>query len=136
MPGRKLLRPIADTIPVHVCWNNEHGNPGRLVAVEFTDDREVCSVETDPTEGDVVEVWDDGFAIDGDYTFSFVKQVEYVGNIMWDMIWMPREDAGELAEYLQRQHHWHLQVAVPEIFDRWGDLTGKEFVEILERLSE
>jgi len=142
----KLLIPIADTIPVHVCWNSRRGYTCRLVAVEFTLDCETCAVETDPTSGDQVQVMyksDDGrhqsqegqFALDGDWLFSFVRHSRYVGNIMWDVIWMTKDEAGRFAEYLQKQRHWHCNCAATEIFDRWGKMTGAEFVALLEEMS-
>ncbi len=140
----KLAIPIASTIPVHVCWNSRRGYTCRLVGVEFTLDCEVCSLETDPTQGDQVQVMfaagdershEGQFALDGEYLFSFVRHTKYVGNIMWDVIWMPKDEAARFAEYLQAARHWNLTCAATEIFDRWGKMTGAEFVALLEEMS-
>jgi hypothetical protein len=138
---RRLLIPVHDLVPVHVCWDSSRADDEwdlRLTAVEFTHDCEVCAVETDPTDGDCVSLHNEVFHIDGDYGdygFRFAQRKKAVGNIMWDMIWMPKAEAGRFAEYLQEHKHWTLTVAVPEIFDRWGNLTGEEFIRILEELS-
>lgn len=131
-----LLKPIRDVVPVHVCWNNQHGNLDRLVAVEFTNDCEVCSVQTDVLAGDEVEIVNNQFSIDGEYLFSFKHLTKHVGNIMWDMVWMPLEDAGRLAMYLQEKEWWSLECADTRIYKRWGQMTGDEFVRLLKEISE
>lgn len=138
---------MADLIQVHVAWNDEFGHPDRLVAVEFGSDCEVCAVETDVLDGDIIQVFPANVfcvfsrPIDKENKrpcarFLFSKRETWVGNCMWDMLWMTPMQVGRFAEWLQGQRHWSLNVAASELWNVWGGLTGEQFVEILRKLEE
>jgi hypothetical protein len=137
---------MSDLIQVHVAWNDEFGNPDRLVGVEFTSDCETCAVETDVLDGDIIQVFpENSFCVFDRHIdkenkrpaarFHFENRVTWVGNIMWDMLWMKPLHAGQFAEWLQKQRHWSLNVAATELWNVWGDLSGEEFVKILRELE-
>lgn len=137
---------MSDLIPVHVCWNDRHGQPDKLVAVEFGMDCETCSLETDVLDGDPVDVSGHAFQVYRDEAaradsvycgrFLFCDINTHVGNIHWDMLYMRPVEAGRFAEWLQERRHWSLNVAVTDIWNSWGSLSGREFVEILRKMEE
>lgn len=134
-----------DLIQVHVAWNDEHGNPDKLVAIEFGNDCELCALETDVLDGDPVDVcqaafvWflcEDHRARRFGHRFVFEYRARWVGNICWDMLYMTPEQCGRFAEHMQRQKHWSLNVAADEFWHHWGSLSGTQFVELLTHLQE
>lgn len=123
-------------IPVHLAWNDEHGNLDALTAIEFTQDCEFCSLETDPINGDLITITDNTFTIFDTYeqqqkndgkTFQFHSIKCGVGNCCWDMVLMTPEECGRFAELIQSKRHWTLTVSDSEIRKHWGKMTGRGF---------
>lgn len=124
-------------IPVHVAWNNEVGDVDRLTHVEFTSDCELCAVETDVIDGDPITITDNTFTIflteeqqeknEGGETFAFNSLSEFVGNIMWDVVWMTPAECGRFAVYLAQKRHWTVSCAMPEIMSGWKTLSSEDF---------
>jgi hypothetical protein len=135
---------MSTLIPVHVAWNDDHGNPDTLMMVEFGDDCELCAIETSVLDGDPVHVAECAFVLFFDELwrerrfgkrFRFERRLRHVGNIMWDTIYMTPEQCGRFAVHMQRQKHWSLNVAADEFWHHWGGLSGEHFVEILTHLG-
>ena len=131
-------------IQVHVAWNDRHGFPDRLTHIEFGADCELCALETDVLDGDPVYVAERAFlwfltdahrAQQFGRRFGFERHERHVGNIMWDMLWMKPEQCGSFAEFMQRQKHWSLNVAVDEFWHNWGGLSGEHFAEMLQHFA-
>lgn len=127
-------------IPVHVAWNNEAGDVHKLTHVEFTEDCEVCAVETDVLDGDPITIVGSAFIIylDEDHqrrnegtAFNFKQLEEHTGNIMWDTIYMTPEECGRFGAYLQRQRHWTLNCSINEISADWGGFLADDFASVL-----
>lgn len=132
-------------IPVHVAWNDEYGDVHKLSHVEFTDDCEVCAVETDVLDGDPITIDGNSFTIflteehqkrNEGKRFEFKQISEHVGNIMWDMLWMTPMECGRFAAFLQTQKHWTLNCAINEIRKDWGGFTAEDIGSVLLKAME
>ncbi|WP_230275741.1 hypothetical protein [Rhodopirellula halodulae] len=123
-------------MPVHVCWNDRYGEPDELVAVEFTDDCEICAVECNPLDGDSVNVGENNFQFVSEHLekcFFFERRSRHVGNIHWDMIWMNREQVRRFIECLQEAHWWSINCASENIYDAWETQSAEQIIQKIER---
>jgi len=146
MPNAAPVHPrcSAALLHLHVAWNDAHGEPNRMTALEFGNDCEVCAVETDVLDGDPVHVANHTFVVFQSlehrekrigHRFAFRERSRHVGNVMWDSLLMTPQQFGRFAEYIQRQRHWSLNVAAQEIWNSWGSLSGPSVVEMIRELE-
>lgn len=120
-----------DLIPVMCCWNNEQENfDGNLRLLQF---HEAISLESrlvgndyEPAGATCQIVGGHKFELCGEQ-FPFQHHRTWVGNMMWDLIWLKPADALRLLNLLQAQRVYSPDEAVTELFDKWD--SGQPFDE-------
>lgn len=116
-------------IQVHLCENDEYGNPlGRAVRMDF--DPIVCSLEETVYPPSGVRVrWLNvhkgeapltvGRIRIGREEFDVLAKQTLTGNVFWNTVWIAGVDAVRLINYMMKLKHWDCTEAEEYIFQQW-----------------
>lgn len=117
-------------LPVMVCWNNDCGDfAGEIVSVDIHDSIEILThfVNDDHSFSGLKCALEEGLIVIGEHKFPFFNHLTWVGNMLWDLVWMRGADLLAFLNYLKETKHFSVEQADSELFDRWdGDQPFNE----------
>lgn len=113
---------IEGLIPVMCCWNDDNGNFNeKMVKLDLHDAIEIETQfvsEDFDLEGIACKLDGNVLTICGEQ-FPFQHHRTWVGNIMWDLIWMTPEDVLRLLNCLQASRHFNVDSGLTVLLDRF-----------------